>query len=76
MCRVLVVNKRREIITFVKDNFDTVDKYVESINKKGIREELIEFGVTLPVTLLSTEGMRKIYKIVLEEYIEKERGVR
>lgn len=63
---------RKEIISFVKENFNSVNDYVKGISRRGIINELKEFNIIIPSTLLSTKAIKEIYRIVLEDIINRQ----
>jgi hypothetical protein len=62
---------KKSILSFVMENCNGVDEYVESVNKQGLVQELRTFGVTIPEYLYSSEVLRQIFKTVLEDSITK-----
>ena len=61
----------RQLVKFAS-TFDSYEEYVRCVNKKGIKKELLEFGVMVP-SWLKYDDLKRIYVIILESW-EREHG--
>ena len=59
----------REIMEFVKYNFDCIEDYTKGLNKVGMKEHLRLFGIDINSTCkLESENIRTILNIVLKDW--------
>lgn len=64
--------KAEDIIGFIIRAYgvDDIDKYIMSLTRKGVKDELECFGVKVP-DFMGLDSIRKVYHITILEYLIK-----
>ena len=65
--------KRKKILNFIRDSFDTPDEFVLGLTRQGLEENLILWGIDILTDCpLTYSELRKVLIVIITLSLEKE----